>query len=229
MPKMNCGFLLFPGMTQLDLTGPYEVFPRAPDVEAILVAKTTDPVTAQWGMQITPDVDFDACPPLDLLLVPGGFGVEAAMGDTATLSFVSERALSAKYLVSVCTGALLLGAAGLLRDRKVTTHWAYRELLKSFGAAPTEGRVIRDQTLFTGGGVTAGIDVALTVVAEVFGAEVAQEIQLSMEYTPAPPFNAGTPETAPIAVHAAVAARYAPIVADMRARLVSVAEAGKTR
>ncbi|MDT9600684.1 DJ-1/PfpI family protein [Sphingosinicella rhizophila] len=220
----RCGLLLFPELTQLDLTGPYEVLPRAPGVEVLLVARTMEPVTAQWGMRILPDTDFANCPPLDLLLVPGGFGVDEAMLDQETIAFVRRTATEARYIVSVCTGALILGAAGLLRGRRAATHWAFRDLLKEFGATPSRERVVRDGNLFTGGGVTAGIDVALTILAEVFDANVAQSAQLSVEYAPCPPFGAGTPETAPGPVAEAVAARYATGVARTAERVRAAAQ-----
>jgi cyclohexyl-isocyanide hydratase len=220
---LRCGLLLFPNLTQLDLTGPYEILPRAPGVEALLVAKTREPVMAQWGMRILPDVDFAECPALDLLLVPGGFGVDEAMGDEETIAFVRRAAAQARYLVSVCTGALILGAAGLLEGRRATTHWGYRHLLAEFGAIPSSDRVVRDGDLFTGGGVTAGIDVALTVLAEVCGEDVAQGVQLSVEYAPAPPFDAGTPETAPRQVAEAITARYTASVARTAERVQEAA------
>jgi cyclohexyl-isocyanide hydratase len=199
---LYCGLLLFPDLTQLDLTGPYEILPRAPDTQVVLVAKTLEPVEARWGMRIIPDVDFVSCPPLDLLLVPGGFGVNEAMLDDDTLRFIRNQAENARHIVSVCTGSLLLGAAGLLQGKRATTHWRFRSLLSRFGAIEVRERVVRDGSLFSGGGVTAGIDVALRVIADLHGEEVAQEVQLSVEYDPDPLFGCGTPEKAPTAVTA---------------------------
>jgi cyclohexyl-isocyanide hydratase len=190
---MRCGFLLFPGLTQLDLTGPYEILSRAPGFEALLVAKTLDPVEAQWGMRILPDIAFSDALPLDILVIPGGFGVNPAMADDETLSFVQAATKEARYVVSVCTGALLIGAAGLLRGRKATTHWAYHDLLEQFGATPVQARTVRDGNMFSGGGVTAGIDVALRVIGEVCGIDAAKRVQLAVEYDPEPPYGAISP------------------------------------
>ncbi len=213
MPAIRIGLLLFPRMTQLDLTGPFEVFAKLPDAEVLLLWKTLQPVEAETGLRMLPHATLRDCPPLDVVCVPGGPGVNALMEDADVLAWLRARAASARYVSSVCTGSLVLGAAGLLRGKHATSHWASRDLLSAFGAIPTAGRVVRDGNLFTGGGVTAGIDFALTMVAELAGPAVAQAIQLQIEYAPAPPFNAGTPESAPHAVLAAVSARGA----DMRA------------
>ena len=156
-----------------------------------------EPVTSATGLTLTPTTTFADCPQLDVLCVPGGSGVNALMTDAGTLDFVRTQAAEARYVTSVCTGALVLGAAGLLRGRRATTHWGAHDLLAAFGAVPTQGRVVRDGNLLTGGGVTAGIDFALTLAAEIMGREAAEVAQLSLEYAPAPPFDAGTPETAP--------------------------------
>jgi cyclohexyl-isocyanide hydratase len=195
--KVHIGLLLFPGLTQLDLTGPFEVFSKLPDAAVHLLWKTLDPVRAETGMRILPDTTLADCPLLEVLCVPGGPGVSALMEDADVLDFLRAQAVGAQFVTSVCTGALVLGAAGLLRGRRATTHWASHDLLSAFGAIPTKGRVVRDGNLITGGGVTAGIDFALTVAAEIAGPDVAQAIQLQIEYAPAPPFEAGTPETAP--------------------------------
>ena len=147
-----------------------------------------------------PDTTLAECPPLDLLCVPGGPGVAALMEDAEVLDFLRRQASGARYVTSVCTGALVLGAAGLLRGKRATTHWASHDFLAAFGATPVRARVVRDGKLFTGGGVTAGIDFALTIAAEIAGPEAAQAIQLGIEYAPAPPFSAGSPESAPAAV-----------------------------
>jgi len=194
---MQIGFLLFPYLTQLDFTGPLQVLHRMPGATTHLVARTLAPVPSDCGLSLLPTVTFDDCPPLDLLCIPGGHGVSAAIADPATMTFVRRQVASARYLTSVCTGAFVLGAAGALDGRRATTHWAYRHLLPRVGAIREDARVVRDGDVFTGGGVTAGIDFALTVVAELAGAEAAQSIQLMLEYAPAPPFAAGSPESAP--------------------------------
>jgi cyclohexyl-isocyanide hydratase len=220
---LNIGFLLFPRLTQLDLTGPYEVFSRLPGAKVRLVWKTLEPVRADTGIAMLPDTTVAECPPLDLLCVPGGPGVAAMMEDVEVLDFLRRQAAGARYLTSVCTGALVLGAAGLLRGKHATTHLASHDLLASLGAMPTVGRVVRDGDLFTGGGVTAGIDFALTIAAEIAGAETAQAIQLQIEYAPAPPFAAGTPGGAPKAVLDAVLTRGAAMRAERSALVARVA------
>ena len=196
-------------MTQLDLTGPFEVFAKMPDAEVLLLWKTLQPVEAETGLRMLPHTTLRDCPRLDVLCVPGGPGVAALMEDNEVLEWLRAQALTARYVSSVCTGALVLGAAGLLRGKRATTHWASHDLLAELGAIPTKGRVVRDGNLFTGGGVTAGIDFALTMVAEIAGPETAQSIQLQIEYAPAPPFNAGSPDVAPPAVLSAVRQRNA--------------------
>jgi cyclohexyl-isocyanide hydratase len=214
MANIRIGLLLFPRMTQLDLTGPFEVFAKLPDAEVLLLWKTLQPVEAETGLRLLPHATLRDCPPLDVVCVPGGPGVNALMEDDEVLEWLRAQAEHARYVSSVCTGALVLGAAGLLRNKRATTHWASRDLLAAFGAIPTVGRVVRDGNLFTGGGVTAGIDFALTMVAELAGPAAAQAIQLQIEYAPAPPFDAGTPETAPAAVLEAVRARGAEMRAE---------------
>jgi cyclohexyl-isocyanide hydratase len=194
------GLLLFPDITQLDMTGPYEVFTKFPDAEVRLVWKTLDPVKAGGGMQITPDTTFADCPQLDLVCVPGGAGMNPLMEDAETLAFLRRQAAGARYVTSVCTGALVLGAAGLLKGKRAATHWMSREMLRAFGATPVAERVVIDGNVITGGGVTAGIDFALRVAAEAFGDDLAKTIQLGIEYDPHPPFDAGSPERAGAAV-----------------------------
>lgn len=194
---MTVGMMLFPNLTQLDLTGPYEVFARLPETRVYLVAATLAPVRTERGLTISPDVTLEDVPALDIVCVPGGPGVDAAMEDRAVLDFLRVRADAARYVTSVCTGALVLGAAGLLRGYRATTHWLSRDLLELFGAVAVDERVVIDRNRITGGGVTAGIDFGLTVAGEVFGPAVAQEVQLVLEYNPAPPFRAGSPTTAP--------------------------------
>ena len=223
---LRIGLLAFPRVQQLDLTGPYEVFASLPDAAVHLVWKTKDPVISATGLVLTPDTTFADCPaPLDVLCVPGGAGVDALMRDEETLDFVRSRAAGARYVTSVCTGALVLGAAGLLRGKRATTHWASHDLLARFGAIPTRGRVVRDGDLLTGGGVTAGVDFALTLAAELAGREAAEAVQLHLEYAPAPPFDAGTPETAPEAALAAALARGAPIRRERERIIAGLASA----
>jgi cyclohexyl-isocyanide hydratase len=214
------GLLLFPNITQLDLTGPYEVFTKLPGAEVRLVWKTRDPVTAGGGMRLIPDTIFAECPQLDLICVPGGAGMNPLLTDAETLDFLRAQAKGARYVTSVCTGALVLGAAGLLRGKRATTHWMSHDMLAPFGAIPTKRRVVIDGAVITGGGVTAGIDFALTVAAEIAGAETARAIQLGLEYDPHPPFDAGHPDRAEAVLVArvrdAAAARQAERAALVR-------------
>jgi len=217
----HIGLLIFPDITQLDMTGPYEVFIKFPDAKVHLIWKSRDPVTASGGMQILPTTTFADCPPLDIICIPGGAGMNPLLGDSDTLDFVRRRANTAKYVTSVCTGSLVLGAAGLLKGKRATTHWMSHEMLTHFGANPVHDRVVRDGNIFTGGGVTAGIDFALTLAAEILGPNAAKKIQLAIEYNPDPPFNAGSPEGAGQeiagAVRAASARRQADRLADVKA------------
>lgn len=206
---LHIGLLLFPRVQQLDLTGPHDVFAQIPGATVHLVWKTREALESSSGMVLTPDTTFDDCPPLDVICIPGGSGVGALMEDDETLAFIRTQAGGARFVTSVCTGALVLGAAGLLRGRRATTHWAYHALLADLGAIPVRERVVRDGNLLTGGGVTAGIDFALTLAEELVGAEEAQAIQLQLEYAPAPPFDAGSPESAPRAVVETVKERAA--------------------
>jgi cyclohexyl-isocyanide hydratase len=189
--------VLFPGLTQLDLTGAYEVLARMPDTRVHLVASTLDPVRSEWGLRILPDATFADAPALDVLCVPGGWGVNARLDDQELLEFVRVRGERANYVTSVCSGSLLLGAAGLLRGYRATTHWLSLDLLPLLGAESVPQRVVRDRNRITGAGVTAGIDFALVVAAELFGQATAQRIQLAIEYAPSPPFDGGSPDTTP--------------------------------
>jgi cyclohexyl-isocyanide hydratase len=205
----QCGFVIFPNITQLDFTGPLQVLHRLPDSQMHIVAATLDPVMSDCGLALMPTTTFADCPQLDLICIPGGFGVEALMADPVAIEFVRSQARGARYVTSVCTGAFVLGTAGLLQGKNATTHWAYHPMLASVGANPTQGRVVRDGNIFTGGGVTAGIDFALTIVAEIGGPHVAQRIQLGIEYDPAPPFDSGTPNKASGDILAGLAGFYA--------------------
>jgi len=193
---LHIGILLFPDVTQLDLTGPFEVFARTPDVVCHLVWKDKQPVRSDRGLMLLPSCDFSDCPPLDVICVPGGPGQIALMSESETLCFLRRQAEQAQFITSVCTGSLVLGAAGLLRGYRATSHWSSRDQLALLGAEPVDARVVRDRNRLTGAGVTSGIDFALTLVAELRGHDVAQSIQLQMEYDPEPPFNAGSPHSA---------------------------------
>lgn len=194
--SFQIGLLLFPDITQLDMTGPYEVFTKLPGAEVHLVWKTLDPVVANGGMRIVPTMTFATCPQLDLVCVPGGPGMNALLNDEETLAFLRRQAKDARYVTSVCTGALVLGAAGLLKGKRAATHWMSRDMLAAFGATPVAERVVIDGNVVTGGGVTAGIDFALKIAADAFGEDLAKAIQLGIEYDPQPPFRAGSPEGA---------------------------------
>jgi cyclohexyl-isocyanide hydratase len=187
--------LLYPGLTLLDLIGPQTVFSWFANTH--LVWKTMDPVVSDTGIRIQPSRTFESCPSkLDILFVPGGFGQQQLMDDAETLAFLADRAVESKYVTSVCSGSLLLGAAGLLKGYKATSHWATRDALSSFGAEPVDARVVVDRNRITGGGVTAGIDFGLVLLAKLRGDEAAKLTQLAMEYDPEPPFLSGSPKTA---------------------------------
>jgi cyclohexyl-isocyanide hydratase len=193
---MTIGMLIFPNLTQLDLTGPYEVFGRLPDTKVLLVAENLQTVKSDNGLLLTPDATFETAPQVDVLFVPGGRGIFDGMQNKKLISFLQKQAVNAKYVTSVCTGSLILATAGLLNGYKATTHWLSLNLLKLFNVDVVEERVVIDGNRITGGGVTAGIDFGLYVVAKLLNENVAKEVQLMMEYNPAPPFNAGSPKTA---------------------------------
>jgi cyclohexyl-isocyanide hydratase len=208
MADFNVGFVIFPGITQLDFTGPFEVLSRLgtppsistpskfPQSQTHVIAKTLAPVASDRGLSILPTRTFKTAPLLDVICVPGGAGIVDAIADDETVDFIREQGRQALYVTSVCVGAFLLGAAGLLKDRRAATHWAFVDLLPLVGARHEKGRIIRDGNVFTSGGVTAGIDFAFTIVSELAGPEVAQAIQLGIEYDPAPPFDSGHPDKA---------------------------------
>ncbi len=193
---LQIGLLLFPDVTQLDLTGPWEVFARTPGVECHLIWKDLQPVRSDRGLSILPTTTFADCPPLDVICVPGGPGQIALMSDDVTLNFLRQQADQAKWVTSVCTGSLVLGAAGLLKGYRATSHWSSIDQLALLGAEPVSQRVVRDRNRISGAGVTSGIDFALTLVAEIAGDAVAKSVQLQMEYDPEPPFTSGSPHTA---------------------------------
>ena len=218
----HIGMLLFPRLTQLDLTGPYEVLARLPETRVHLVAQSMAPVVSDSGLAITPTTTFPDCPPLDVLFVPGGPGIAGAIESRETLAFLKQRASSAKYITSVCTGSLVLGAAGLLAGYRATTHWLSLDLLPIVGAIPAAERVVIDQNRITGGGVTAGIDFGLVVAAHLSGEDAARAIQLMLEYDPAPPFDSGSPHTASAALVSRITERMRQTQEDRKRLLAEV-------
>lgn len=239
MADFNIGFVIFPGITQLDFTGPFEVLSRLgtppsigvsskyPDSRVHVIAKTMLPVTSDRGLGIVPTCTFDTSPSLDLICVPGGKGVVEALADDETMEFIRRQGERAQYVTSVCMGSILLGAAGLLKGRRATTHWAYVDLLPLVGASHESARVVRDGRVFTSAGVSAGIDFAFVVVAELAGADVAKVIQLGIEYDPAPPFDAGHPDKAPEAAKVLMIHRNENVNAAIRRGLESRVASGK--
>jgi cyclohexyl-isocyanide hydratase len=197
MPQtLNIGFLLYPYVTQLDMNGPAQVFACLDNTKLHFVWKDMQPVMTDAQFQMLPTQSFESCPPLDVLCLPGGPGQAAAMQDAAVLGWLQQQGQQAAWLMSACSGSLLLGAAGLLQGYRAASHWNYREYLSLFDATADSARVVRDRNRLTGGGVTAGIDVALSLVAQLRSEQVARDIQLLIEYAPEPPFNAGRPEQA---------------------------------
>ena len=215
-------FALFPGVTHLDFTGPHQILCRLPGAKVTVASLEGGEIEADGLIfaHLPRLTDVEAC---DVLVVPGGFGTTQAMANPAFLDEIRRLAAGARYVTSVCTGSLVLGAAGLLKGKRAACHWAWREQLALFGATPDPGRVVRDGKVFTGGGVTAGIDFALTIAAEIAGEDVAQAIQLGVEYAPAPPFNSGRPETAPAKVLERVQKIYGHGMAE---RLAAAEKAG---
>lgn len=197
MTHLTIGLVMYPDMTQLDLTAPHQVFASLPEAQVHLLWKTLEPVVCNGGMKILPTTTFADCPPLDLLCVPGGaMGNVRMMQDAEMLAFLQHQGSIANYVTSVCTGALILGAAGLLQGYRVATHWAFREILPTFGATISTKRVEIDRNRITGGGVTAGIDFALAIVGLLCDENTAQFLELMLEYNPQPPFQTGSPEMA---------------------------------
>ena len=207
---LQIGLVIFPRVTQLDLTGPVQVFSSVPGAQVHLIWKRIEPVPSDSVLTLTPTITFADCPQLDVICVPGGFGTNDMINDEEVLEFVRHQAKGAKYVTSVCTGSLVLGAAGLLKGYKAATHWTAMEFLSAFGAIPTKTRVCVDRNRITGGGVTAGIDFALTLVSIMIDRPTAEAIQLGLEYNPAPPFNAGSPDSAPPEILALQKDRIAP-------------------
>lgn len=195
--SLKIGLLVFPRITQLDMTGPLQVFSSLPDAEVFLVWKNKQPVPSDTVLAIAPTTTFADCPQLDVICVPGGYGTDDLMSDDEVLEFLRHQAAGAQFVTSVCTGSIVLGAAGLLKGYRAATHWSAVEALPVLGATLSRERVCIDRNRITGGGITAGIDLGLTVVARLIDRQTAEAIQLRMEYNPAPPFNAGSPDTAP--------------------------------
>jgi cyclohexyl-isocyanide hydratase len=211
LKHLTIGCFVFPRQDQIDFTGPFEVLSRIPNSTIHVIGKTKNPVRDVKGLILTPEMSIADAPPLDLLHVSGGLGQQALMEDEAVLSFIRDQAESGRYLLSVCTGALLCGAAGVLRGRRATTHWAAWDLLHYYGAIPTKARVVVDGNFISTAGVTAGLDGSLKIASILRGDVVAQEIQLDIEYAPDPPFHSGTPETAPPEVIQAFFAHYGSV------------------
>jgi cyclohexyl-isocyanide hydratase len=190
------GFLLFPNVTQLDFTGPAQILSRTPNSKTHFIAKSADPIPTDTGFSVLPTQTFATAPQLDVLIVPGGYGVVQVLEDQESLNFIAKQAKNARYICSVCNGSLILGAAGLLKGYKSACHWAWGHLLHHFGAEWVKERVVRDRNRFSGGGVTAGIDFALTLVTELADEEIAKRLQLVFEYDPSPPYDCGSPTKA---------------------------------
>lgn len=222
--EFHIGLILFPNLTQLDLTGPAEVFARLPGAKVHLLWKDLEPVSADRGMRILPSTRYDECPPLDVICVPGGPGQIELMSDQQTLNFLRKVAEDCRLITSVCTGSLVLGAAGLLNGYRATSHWSSIDQLSLLGANPVYERVVHDRDRLTGAGVTSGIDFALSVVALLAGEEVAQGIQLQMEYDPEPPFQAGSPRVAPSELVARTKEKMNSFIERRRTATVDAAE-----
>jgi transcriptional regulator GlxA family with amidase domain len=216
MGKEKIAFLIYPGFTALDMVGAHYMLTSLMGATTHLVAKESNPIISDSGLSFNPSITFETCPAdLDIVCVPGGStGTLAAMQDDATLRFLKHCGGSAGLVTSVCTGSLLLGAAGLLDGYKATSHWVTRDLLREFGAIPTQGRVVRDRNRVTGAGVTAGLDLGLSLVAQLRDPTYAQGVQLLAEYAPDPPFDAGTPERAPADVTAMIGGMFTGFLAE---------------
>jgi len=224
MEPLRVVFLVYPNVTQLDLTGPAQVLSRLGDSTVDLVWKTRDPVQTDSGFALLPTATLEETEAADILCVPGGFGCVDVMHDDEALDWVRSVGSGAQWLTSVCTGSLILGAAGLLQGYRATSHWAWRDDLKLFGAEPVAERVVFDRNRVTGGGVTAGIDFALALTAKIRGERFAQAIQLGLEYDPHPPFSAGSPEAAGKELVEAVRERSSRMAPDREERIRAAAE-----
>jgi cyclohexyl-isocyanide hydratase len=221
---LQIGLLVFPKVTQLDFTGPLQVFSGVPGAKVHLIWKRIEPVPTDTVMMLTPTITFADCPQLDVICVPDGYGTDDLLNDEEVLAFLRRQAEGAKFVTSVCTGSLVLGAAGLLRGYRAATHWSAMDQLPAFGATPTKTRVCIDRNRVTGGGVTAGIDFALTLVSILVDRPTAEAIQLRLEYNPSPPFNSGSPDTAPPEILARLRERIAPFQARRSEAVARAAE-----
>jgi cyclohexyl-isocyanide hydratase len=222
-PTTHIVFLLFPGITQLDFTAPAQALSRMPGTTLLGAAANRDPILTDSGFAIVPTHDFASAPQADILCIPGGHGVADALGDAATIDFIARQAAGAQWVTSVCTGAFLLGRAGLLAGKHATTHWAYTHLLPLVGAEHAKARIVEDGNVVTSGGVTSGLDFALTLIARLRGDAMAQAIQLAIEYDPAPPFTGGHPDRAPKAITAGLKEHvYDAAAARMETALLNV-------
>ena len=229
MTSLRVAFLVYPNVTQLDLTGPAQVLSRLGDVTINLVWKSLDPTPTDSGFALLPNATFADCAEADILCVPGGFGCVDVMLDDEALDWLRKIGERAQWVTSVCTGSLILGAAGLLEGYRATSHWAWREHLRLFGAEPAADRVVFDRNRVTGGGVTAGIDFALALMGQIRGEDYARAVQLGLEYDPHPPFDSGTPEKAGDALVAQVRERTSRIAPDRLTKIEAAAERLKGR
>ena len=225
---MNIVFVLFDNVTQLDFTGPVQFLSRLPGAMVHVASKDGAAVTTDSGFSILPGTSFAECPQADIICVPGGHGVRQAIADPAIVDFVRDQAKGATWVTSVCTGAFILGAAGLLEGKRATCHWGYTHLLKMFGATHEAARVVRDGNLVTAGGVTSGIDFALELIAMISGEDVARTIQLALEYDPAPPFKGGTPGTAPAQILSSLRERVYDTAAEQMETAIKLLPMNRT-
>lgn len=222
---IHIGFVVFPNVTQLDFTGPLQVLSRVPGAKTYLIWKRIEPVASDTVLTITPTTTFADCPQLDVICVPGGFGTDALLNDHDTLAFLRKQATGARYVTSVCTGSLVLAAAGLLDGYKAATHWSAMPFLGTLGVTAEKTRVCVDRNRITGGGVTAGIDFGLTLAERLSDRTTAEMIQLTLEYNPAPPFNSGSPDTAPAEVLERMKQRLTSSSAGQNQRLAAIEQA----
>jgi cyclohexyl-isocyanide hydratase len=224
---LSVGCLIFERMDQIDFTGPFEVLSRMPDTAVQIIGKEPAPIRDVQGLRLSPDVSIAEAGTFDVLLVPGGYGQQALMHDEEVLELIRRHVRNKKLLFSVCTGALLCGAAGVLAGRQVTTHWSARHLMRYYGAVLADARVVVDGSIISAAGVTAGLDAALALVSLLRGAAAAQEIQLAIEYAPNPIFHSGTPESAPAEVLERFQKKYAPIGREREAAAIFHGERNK--
>lgn len=223
------GMIVFPQLTQVDFTAPYDVLSRMSNSETHVLWKTTDPIVSDSGLRLIPSMRFADCPDVDLIFVPGGQGLNALLEDDEVVSFIRDKGSRAQWITSVCAGSLLLGAAGLLDGYRAACHWASLDILSCFGAIPDPARVVIDRNRISGGGVTAGLDFGFVVVAQLRGEAVAKRLQLVLEYDPQPPFGSGRPEIAEPELVASVRQAMAPMLAKRRAAAENAAARLKTR